>query len=218
MHSARSDTPRCTHRYLKTYHAQRQQQRSLSVSAYQELKFRITGVSPLLFHNGQLADPINKFTKSIAEITSKRKKTDADHEEIGKREFFGSLYLQGGEPCIPAEMIEAALTRGAMKEKRGPAAKAGLIIENNSPLEYKGPRKPEALWADAKFRLRVPAKVGTSKIIRTRPMFTEWSAEIAVKFLPSLLNTAEVRSFLVSAGEQIGIGDWRPRFGRFAVA
>ena len=76
------------------------------MSAYKELKFRITGVAPLLFHNGQLADPINPHTRSIAELTSKRKKVEADHAEIARREFLGSLYLMDGEPCIPGEMIE----------------------------------------------------------------------------------------------------------------
>jgi hypothetical protein len=187
------------------------------VSAYQTLNFRITSVSPLLMHNGQLADPLNSFAQSIAEVTKKRKKTDADHREVGRREFFGSLYVSGGSPCIPAEMLEATLIKGAMKEKRGPAAKAGLLVENNAALEYDGPREPRDLWDDERFRLRVAAKVGTSKVMRTRPRFDQWAADVAVKFLPSLLNAKEVRDFLVTAGEQIGIGDWRPRFGRFSV-
>lgn len=171
----------------------------------------------MLMHNGQTADPLNQHSRSIAEITSKRLKTEADHREVSRREFFAGLYLMNGEPCLPAEMIEAALTRGAMKQRRGPAAKAGMIVENNARLEYKGPRKPTDLWLDERFQLRMPVKVGTSKVIRTRPRFDGWSAELVIKFLPSLLNEADIRSFLVTAGEQIGIGDWRPRFGRFVV-
>lgn len=187
------------------------------MSAYKVLKFKITGVAPLLMHNGQTADPLNPHSQSIAEITSKRKKTEADHREMARREWYAGLYLSNGEPCIPSEAIEAALVRGAMKEKRGPAAKAGMIVEDNSRLVYKGSRKPDELWQDEKFRLRVPAKVGTSRIIRTRPRFDSWSAEVVVKFLPSLLNPKDIRSFLVTAGEQIGLLDWRPRFGRFVV-
>jgi hypothetical protein len=187
------------------------------MSAYQALKFKITGVAPLLMHNGQTADPLNPHSKSIAEITSKRKKTEADHREVARREFFAGLYLMNGEPCIPGEMMEAALVKGAMKEKRGPAAKAGLIVEDNSSLHYDGPRTAEDLWADERFRLRVPAKIQAARVIRTRPRFDGWSAVVVVEFLPSLLNPTDVRSFLVTAGEQIGIGDWRPRFGRFTV-
>lgn len=188
------------------------------MSAYKSLSFKITGVAPLLMHNGQTADPLNPHSLSIAEITSKRKKTEADHHEMARREWFAGLYLWNGEQCIPSEAIEAALVKGAMKEKQGPAAKAGLIVENNCRLVYKGPRKPDELWKDAKFRLRAAAKVGAGRVIRTRPRFDmPWSAEVIVKFLPSLLNAKDVRSFLVTAGEQIGILDWRPRFGRFVV-
>jgi len=42
-------------------------------------------------HNGQLADPMNRFTKAIKEITGKRKKSDSDHMEISHLEFLGSL-------------------------------------------------------------------------------------------------------------------------------
>jgi hypothetical protein len=187
------------------------------MSAYKPLSFRITGAAPLLMHNGQLADPLNQFSQSIAALTSKRKKVEADHREIERREFMGGLYLMNGEPCLPAEMIEAVLIKGAMKEKRGPAAKAGLLVESNSPLLYKGPRSPDALWKDESFRLRISARVTTSRVMRTRPRFDDWSADITVRFLPSLLNEADIESFLVTAGEQIGIGDWRPRFGRFTV-
>jgi hypothetical protein len=168
-------------------------------------------------HNGQLADPLNPHSQSIGEVSKKRKKTEADHREMGRREFFGSLYITSGEPCIPAEMWEAALIKGAMKEKRGPAAKAGLLVEDNSPLVYDGPRDPKALWEQENFRLRVAVKVGQAKVMRTRPRFVLWGAEVSVKFIPSLLNPREIRSFFETAGEQIGIGDWRPRFGRFSV-
>lgn len=188
------------------------------MSGYQTLSFKIIGLAPLLMHNGQLADPLNPHSRSIAEMTGKRKKTDADHVEVGRREFLGSLYLMNGEPCIPAEMFEAALIKGAMKEKRGPQAKAGLLIENNSRLEYAGPRDPKALWTDDRFRLRVGVKIGQAKVMRTRPRFDGWSAELDVKFLPSMLNAREIGGFLTTVGEQIGIGDWRPRFGRFSVA
>jgi hypothetical protein len=188
------------------------------MSAYQSLKFTITGVSPLLMHNGQLVDPLNYYSQKLKEVTKKRTKTDADHDEMGRIEFYGGLYLSNGEPCIPGEVLEAAVIRGAMKEKRGPQAKAAILIHNNPALQYDGPRTPEELWKDERFRLRVAAKVGQAKVMRTRPKFDNWSADVDIKFLPSLLNAKEVKSFLVTAGEQIGIGDWRPRFGRFEVA
>jgi hypothetical protein len=186
-------------------------------TSYQTLQFRIIGVCPLIMHNGQTADPLNPHSRSIAEITGKSKKTDADHREVARREWFAGLYLMNQAPCLPGEVIEAAMIKGAMKEKRGPAAKAGMIVENNSPLEYDGPRNLDELWEDELFRLRAAVKVKASKVIRTRPRFNEWAASVEVKYLPSLLNEESMRSFLITAGEQIGIMDWRPRFGRFVV-
>jgi len=90
-------------------------------------------------------------------------------------------------------------------------------VREDLRLDYEGPTDPHTLWQDTTFRLRSPVRIGMSKIMRTRPMFREWSSELAVDFLPSLLNPQDVVSFLVTAGEQVGIGDWRPRFGRFWV-
>lgn len=186
--------------------------------AYKTLQFQITGVAPLIHHNGQTADPLNQHSINIAAIAGKRKKVEADHRELSKREFFASLYVdKDQEPIIPLQIIEASLIEGAKKQRRGPAAKAGLLVNSHSRLEYDGPRKPDALWADARFHFRVAVRVNMSRVMRTRPWFDRWSASVAVDYLPSMLNPADVRSFLVTAGEQIGIGDWRPRFGRFSV-
>lgn len=185
---------------------------------YKELTFKITGVAPLILHNGQTADPLNPHSKSIAEITGKRKKTDADHREVARREYFAGLYLFNGEPCIPAEMQEATIINGAKKHKRGPAAKAGIFVERHAPLRYAGPRKPEDLWQDENFQLRVACKVGQGKVMRTRPIFQQWGIELILNYIPDLVNPEEIRGFIITAGNEIGFGDWRPRHGRFAVA
>jgi hypothetical protein len=187
------------------------------VKVYKSLKYRIIGVSPLLFHNGQLADPLNRHAKAIAQLSSKRKKTEADHEKMADLEFIGSLYLSGGMPCIPAEMMEAALVRAATQEKRSAKAKAGLVIRQDLILQYEGSKDPAALCADPNFRLRCGVRIGTSRVMRTRPKFSNWAADFTVEFVPTLLNEEDVHSFIATAGAQIGIGDWRPRFGRFSI-
>ena len=185
--------------------------------AYDTLRFRITGVSPLVMHCGQLADPTNRFVREIRKISGKRKKTEADFAEISRLEFFGGLYLTQGQPCLPGEQVEACIVRGAISQKRGRAAKAGILCLGAFLLEYEGPRDPLALWECEEFRLVAGVKVGNSRVMRTRPIFREWSAPIEVRYNPVLLNADEVKQFLAAAGEQEGIGDWRPRFGRFAV-
>ena len=181
------------------------------------LRYRITGVSPLLCHNGRLADPIDPYSLRIAAIASTRKKTQADHLALAELEFLGGLYLSGGRPCLPGEMVEAALARGAALERRGPKARAGLAVPEDTPLIYDGPDDPRELWQREEFRLRVGVRVSTSRIMRTRPIFRHWSADLQIDYLPRILDEKDVAGFLRAAGEQVGLGDWRPRFGRFSV-
>ena len=184
---------------------------------YQRLKFRLTGVSPLVCHNGRLANPLDPMAKALKAVSGKRGKTDADFEEMARIEFLGSLYVGEDGPCIPGEMLEAMLTAAAKKNKRGPQAKAGLLSDGMHRLNYEGPRTPDLLWADEGFRLVAGVRVGQARIMRTRPIFRDWSSEIFVDFLPGQLNRGEVAEMVRIAGEVVGLGDWRPRFGRFTA-
>jgi hypothetical protein len=186
--------------------------------AYSKLNFRITGVSPLVMHNGQLANPMNRFAKDIRSISGKRRKTEADFEEMARLEWFGALYLSKGEPCLPGELVEACAVRGAVSKKRGKQAKAGVLCLGAFALQYDGPRNPLELWERDDFRLTAGVKIGNSRVMRTRPIFRQWATDVEVRFNPVLLNATEVEEFLGAAGELEGIGDWRPRFGRFEVA
>jgi hypothetical protein len=184
---------------------------------YHTFHCKIIGVSPLIMHNGQLADPLNPLAKAMKQLSGKRDKTDADLAELARLEWYGSLYLEDGAPCMPGEVLEAHLIESAKKRKKGPQAKAGIYCDGNSPLLYEGPRDPEALWAHPEFRLTVGARVQRNRVMRTRPIFREWALRVQIAFNDTLLNTADTHEFLRLGGEHIGLGDWRPKFGRFEV-
>lgn len=186
---------------------------------YEKLTFQITGVSPLLMHNGQLSDPLNPFTRAKAAVSKKRGKTDADHLELARLEFLGGLYYQSTTgPGIPGEMIEATLINAAKKSKKGQQAKAGLLVDGFFPLEYDGPRTPDELWESGKFHLTIGVKQQNTRIMRTRPMFSQWGTTFTVEYLPDQLDAREVEDFVHVAGRIIGFGDWRPKYGRFRVS
>jgi hypothetical protein len=188
------------------------------MSAYQTLTFRLVSASPLLMHNGQLSDPLNPASQLLAEIHAKKKKTANDHKELARREYLGSLYMADDGPCIPSEMLEAMLIGGAKSEKQGQRAKAAFLVERDALLEYDGPKDPKGLWEAPEFQLRTSARVGASRVQRTRPRFNKWALEFEVRVNADLVDPKKVRDFLMVAGEQLGIGDWRPKFGRFLVA
>ncbi len=185
---------------------------------YESVTFEIRGVSPLLLHNGQTADPLNQWAKRMKEISSKRKKTDADHLELAHVEFLAGLYLNDdGQPIIPGVNIEAALIEGARKQRIGENAKAGIISDGSWPIDYTGPKEAEALWADKRFVDRRPVRIQQNKVMRTRPIFRSWSAKIKVDFLPEQLNKSQVVQMMETVGNSIGICDYTPKFGRFVV-
>lgn len=178
----------------------------------------IRGITPLIMHNGQLADPLNDATQALARLTSKRKKTLDDHKAIGKCEWIGGLYVdKDGAPCLPGEVIEACLVEGAKKYKLGKVAKGGIVVDGNVPLEYDGPKNIEALHSHGGFIKRAGVRVGTARVIRTRPFFPKWSCTFTVQWDPSLVKDEEQVIEIVEAAGQSGLCEWRPKFGRFEV-
>jgi hypothetical protein len=179
--------------------------------------YEIVGACPLILHNGQLIDPMNPYSKAIKEITGKRKKTEADHEELAKREWLGGLYLKDEKPVIMGLMVKAMLIESAKKNKLGKAFKPAIFINGAFPIVYDGPQDVYELWENPDFRLTCNVKVGQSSIIRTRPKFNVWRLQFAVTIDDEQISVRDVDEALVRAGQIIGLGDWRPQFGRFTV-
>lgn len=181
------------------------------------IKVRIIGASPLLMHNGAMADPLDERSTNLAAVTSKRSKTRADHEEISRLEWFGGLWLESNLPCLPAAALKAALIDAARTRKKGKAVTAGLWIEGPAMLTYDGSKDVRELWEDKRFRLRTGVRIAQNRTMRTRARFPEWSATVSASFLTTVLNRSEVIEFFQIAGFLVGIGDWRPEHGRFTV-
>jgi hypothetical protein len=183
----------------------------------QPIRIALTGERALLMHSARTVDPLDPVTRELGRLTSKRMKTLADHEQIARVEWHGGLWLNQGRPCIPPEAIEAAFVEGAKTRNKGKAAQAGFICKGPALLEYDGPQDVDTLWTDERFRFRCPVRIGNARTIRTRPMFRAWRAEIEAEFLGSLLSREMVVEFFQVSGACKGIGDWRPKFGRFRV-
>ena len=192
-----------------------------SMSNLPSVQIQLQGVSPLLCHNGQTADPRNTYAKAMKAVSGKRKKTDADYDELARLEWLAGLYRIDGDLVIPDYVIESAMIKGAMKSKRGPQAKCGLFFTEHSSLEFDG--KPAAITDDTlsemfesgQFTHTIGVKVGMAKVMRTRPVFRNWSITITAQYDPDVLNMRDVEDIAIDAGKLVGIGDWRPKHGRF---
>lgn len=185
--------------------------------AWQTVQYKLTASAPLIQHNGQTADPLNKWSKLIKLISSKRNKTDADYEEMSRLEFLAGLYLDENGPVIPTFLIDALVVNGAKKSKEGIQAKSGCFCPKHAKLEYDGPRNVDDLWNDDRFRFSKRVRVGQASVQRMRPIFQDWSAVVTLQYEDTLVNLARVDAWLDAAGTQVGIGDWRPQYGRFTA-
>lgn len=171
----------------------------------------------MLMHNGQTAAPLNKWAKAIKQISSKRKKTDADYEEMARLEFHAGLYMGENGPIIPSNNVEAMVIEAAKKSREGKIAKAGVFCNEHVSLEYEGPRTAEELWSDEDFRHVAIVRVQSSRVARTRPIFHKWEAVVKLSYEDTVTNLARVDDWMFIAGTQVGLGDWRPQHGRFEV-
>ena len=183
---------------------------------YEQIEVTIKGVSPLLMHNGQMVNPLNPIVKQLKEVTKKRNKTDDDMARMSELEWYGGIYVDENDcPVIPGEMLEAVLINGAKKRKMGPKAKAGIICDGNFKIKYKGPKKASSLFDNKNFVDVRKVNVQRSSIMRTRPIFKDWELTFTVNYLPSQLDMEDVLQFIDIAGVEVGIGDYRPKFGRY---
>ena len=186
--------------------------------AWKSKSYQLKSESPLISHNGQLASPLNPITIQMKKLSGKRSKTEADLEALAKLEFLGGLYIDKTLGIvIPADNIEAAIIKAAMKSKLGPVAKTGMFVDKHSKLIYDGPQVPEKLWKDKDFVLQKLVVIQRSRILRTRPIFNEWSLETVVSYADSIVDESQLDGWMQIAGSQVGLCDWRPRYGRFSV-
>lgn len=188
------------------------------------IKMKWTGIRPLVMHNGLLADPTNPHVVAIKKITAKgsKKMTTADHEERDRLEWIGGLYWSEsiGGIAIPSDNLERCIQEGAKKQRLGKDFAAAVFVDSPEvELNHRLRGKPkDQMRVDPAYTLRKGCKVQLSRIIRIRPMVPPgWSLSIGFEFDETIVNEKDVIEAAVQAGATAGLGDWRPKFGRFTV-
>jgi hypothetical protein len=167
----------------------------------------VEGASDLLFHrwNCESVDAKSKAAKN-----SKSKKED-DIESYVWRDTDGKL-------CIPGEYFRQSVIHAA-KFKQDPRSprksamdlfKAGIVsLTTLAPLGVKQ-------WDYLDTRRVTVQRAG---INRTRPaMRVGWSTQLQFQVLtPEYIDPALFQDVLNTAGRLVGVGDFRPTYGRFFV-
>lgn len=167
----------------------------------------VQGSAPLLFHRWSVE---GVEAKSKAAKGSRAKKSD-DIETYVYRNPEGEL-------CIPSEYFRMAII-GAAKFKQDPRSprKSAMdlfkaAITGLEPLCSLGVRE----W-DFVDQRRV--MIQRNGITRSRPAVnTGWTTVVPLQvLLPEYVPPALLNEVIQSAGRLIGVGDFRPTYGRFLV-
>lgn len=185
-----------------------------------QVRLALTGTSPLLVHNVQLADPDNKWAKEMASIAAKRSnKTEEDRAALARLEWFGGLYLAPDieGPVIPTANVKRCLNEAAKSKRWGRDVLRSIHPRDLfSPIIYDGPRDPVALYKREEFVDRRVVAIGRQRVVRVRPVFHPWALVLDVELIEDLMDFDQLVEIGQMAGTIEGLGDNRINgFGRF---
>lgn len=183
------------------------------------INVQVQGVAPLLQHKYPLPD--------FADLSKggKQKTGEKDYSQ----EWRDYLYVTSdGEVYQPAIHFDGCMVKAAAGYKiqgaRGKTYKD--LFKGNvfcSPDEIlHGIKVPEMLDNDADKPLYLdvrPVVMQRARVIRIRPAFKPgWKLDFEITVLDDQIPHNVVFEVLTLAGRTAGVGDFRPKFGRFLVS
>lgn len=182
------------------------------------LKFKVTGTTALMLNNPQTVNPFGKYSKLLAPLTSKRKKTEEDLIEISRLKFLASLYYENGIYVIPAPCFECSIVEAAKENKLGKKFERSLRIFSDGVLKFQDSDKtPEQLFEIGTYVDVRAVGIKNAKITTTRAIFPEWSTEIECFFDETQINDTDVINAFTIAGLRYGVGTYRRLYGRYKI-
>lgn len=210
-------------------------------------EFTLNGVSPLLMHWDNI-DGMAKIDAWRNDPVNKPVSVRGDDRSPAWT-WVAYAYIGSGRLIMPADNIMTSL-RDAGKQMTIPGkgkktfkseTQSGIIPCDDAFDFLIGGKPIEAsplhdLWDNSDFdahkavagglgfKLFVKrAKIGQSKHIRVRPMFTGWSIKGSVVVTEDVITDKVFADLLTIAGNKCGLGDWRPSsqapgpYGRFSA-
>lgn len=150
-------------------------------------------------------------------LSGKAKPSPTDEAEMA------AYRMEGGNLCQPAEHIYSTMVRAAggfQIQGRGKmtyrdGVKGSLLVDPEPIIPLLTPAGKPIKDYEIDGR---PARIQRARVMRHRPLLREWRLDFNILILEEETLPLQVaNAILVKAGQTVGIGDYRPRFGRFTV-
>ena len=164
----------------------------------------LTGVAPLLQNKFNVEAQVNP-------TSTRKKKVYVPEEEAEK-----CLYRNSDKQIyVPSEHVLGSMIRAAgdfkvdrFKNYKN-VIKSGILVSPDAILLGKD------TWDEIDVRRAV---IGRAGVVKWRPKFNDWKISFEITVIADdLLDSRTLKEILETAGATQGIGDYRPRFGRFMV-
>lgn len=206
-----------------------------------DFQVTIKGTRDLLIHSSSAMNPrnpINKVMASVRQLRGKSAKTETVIESVEKADWLGSgiwnkegkVWLEEhkfcfedySDPALPAEYLCRSAQNAATATRSGTKVKQALSegLAGDALIQYDGPKTAQEMWVDYQGRF-VDCRsvvINRARIMRNRVRIPAgWEATFELTLDNSILDLTEIESILKDAGHRIGVGDYRPKFGRFQV-
>lgn len=180
---------------------------SIDASIPYAVEVALEGSSDLLFHRWNCE---SVETKSKAPKNSKAKKTDDIESYVWRND--------SGEICIPGEYLRQSIIHAAKfrQDPRSPRKSAMDLFKAGIVATTQLASFGKETWDYLDTRRVMIQRNG---INRTRPaMKVGWKAEFVLQVLtPEYIDPAFLNEVISMSGRLVGVGDFRPTYGRFNV-
>jgi len=167
-------------------------------------QIEVTGIASLLCNRYPTED-------AGANVSRKKKQVYIPQEQAEK-----ALYkMKDGTPYIPSEHIFQSSIKSSVdfkfegKKTYKNVVSTGILVEPEEiPIITDKPYEIDAR----------PVIRGRGRVLGWRPKFNNWKLRFTIKIIDSNnISLSVLKEILENAGATKGIGDYRPRFGRFMV-
>lgn len=168
----------------------------------EKVKVMIKGTAPLLQHRYPMEEHPEEKSKKV-------KKIYPAQDECEK-----SLYMDDKLKIYqPAEHIYSCIIMAGKnflydKRKMYASVLKGMILVTPSAIYHK-----DQNWVID----RRPVVINRARIVRARPRFDNWELEFEIEYDEEVISEFKLKEIVDFAGNRVGLGDFRPLFGRFIV-
>lgn len=187
------------------------------MAKWKSIEVTIEGTNPVLQHRFSDDFGVKKSTRKV-HIEPETPREQAT--KVAYQHKDGILYMPS--VAIKGSIVNAAREHkqtGSRRSMRYVVPQAVRITSETVPLLAKDRKTPVNTFEVDSRPVTIPATKG--RIMRHRPRIDEWTARFMLRVNEELLDTAFVRKLLQEAGENVGIGDFRPEkmgeYGTFDV-